>query len=102
MRRTEKEFAELRWRSKGTFGLTLLGAFFGAVAWLWRGGLERADPEQIVALLGMSAGNVYFWIVITACGALGGWLAWMIFWRGRRVDEKPAEPELGGFDGPKF
>lgn len=101
MKKTETEWRELRWRTKGTFGLVVLGAFFGAVAWLWRGGLEHADAARIFELLSVSAGNLYFWIVVAASGALGGWLAWMIFWRGRAV-EAQAAPGLGGFDGPKF
>lgn len=104
MRRTKQQLDEVRFRIKGTVGLVVLGAFLGAVAWLWRaaGGGGDIDIVTLARVLSISAGNVYFWVVVSLCAVLGGWLAWLIFWRGRVADGQPQERGPDGMSAPKF
>lgn len=101
VKKTEHEWREARWRTKATVGLIGLGAWIGSVLWFWHGGLGELDLPRLVEMAGESAGNVYFWAVVGLCAALGGWLAWVLFWRGRRHKEPEAEPP-GGMSGPRF
>lgn len=100
MRRTESEWSELRWRAKGTFGLILLGAFFGVVAWLWRDLGGETDLQTLFGALAAS-GGWRFWVVVVGCAVLGGWLAMLLFWRGRGDDE-PEPQDQDGMAGPRF
>ncbi|MCL5059462.1 MAG: hypothetical protein M1449_02410 [Candidatus Thermoplasmatota archaeon] len=101
MRKTETEYRELRWRAKGTVGLIGLGAWIGAAGWLMHAG--AADAAALLRLIELSAANIYFWAVIACSGALGGWVAMLIFWRGpAAVTSDEPGPGLSGFDGPKF
>lgn len=102
MRQTKRGFDEIRFRARGTVGLVVLGAFFGVVGWVWRATGGEADISMLWRVLSASAGNVYFWAVVGLCGVLGGWLAWLIFWRrqvhGGDADSGPA----AGMRGPRF
>lgn len=102
MQKIRQEVTEIRWRIKGTVGLVLLGAFAGAVAWVWPALGGQADLPTLVRLLSSSAGGVYFWAVVTMCSALGGWLAWMIFWRRVGADEPHDDGGGSGMSAPKF
>lgn len=104
MQKMKQEVGEIRWRVKGTAGLVLLGAFFGALAWVWPALGGRADLLTLGGLLAASSGNPYFWAVVSMCAALGGWLAWMIFWRSRSAsaDEPRDDGDPGGMSAPKF
>lgn len=102
MQKIKQDVSELRWRVKATVGLIMLGSFFGALAWLWPALGGEADLLTLWPLLGMSAGNTYFWVVVGLCGVLGGWAAWMIFWRVRHADEPHDDGGDGGMSAPKF
>lgn len=101
MRRTEQEWREARWRVKGTGGLILLFAWIGAALWLWRSGLEEMDLPRLIELVVESGGDQRFWLVMALCAALGGWLAFVLFWRGQYHDG-PQEQGPGGMSGPSF
>ena len=103
MQKIKQEVGELRWRIKGSAGLALLGAFLGAVAWVWPALGGEADLALLARVLGDSAGDPYFWAVVGLCAALGGWLAWMIFWRSARPIDRPRDGgDPGGMSAPKF
>lgn len=101
MRRIESEFRELRWRIKGTAGLLGLGAFLGAVAWIWSDVQGEADLLTLARALAVSAEDWRFWSVLALCAALGGWLSMLLFWRSS-PDDAAEDRGPGGMSGPRF
>lgn len=103
MKKTKQGLDEIRFRVRGTVGLALLGAFLGAIAWLWPALGGQADFLDLVSALGASAGDPYFWAVVSLAAALGGWLAWLVFWRSHRQPDEPnGGTGGGGMSAPKF
>lgn len=101
MRQTEKAARELRFRVKGTVGLVVLGVFLGAIAWVWRATGGEADLHGLVRVFAAATASPYFWAVVGLSGALGGWLAYVIFWRVRDVSGgENRGPD--GMTGPSF
>lgn len=102
MKKTKQGLDEIRFRLRGSVGLAMLGALLGAIAWLWPALGGQADLPALVSVLVESAGNPYFWAVVGLAAAIGGWLAWLVFWRGQRHPDEPNGGTGGGMSAPKF
>lgn len=101
MKKIRQEVGEIRWRVKGTVGLVALGTVLGALAWVWPALGGEADLVALVRVLAASSGDPYMWTVVSLCAALGGWVGWVFFWRGRQTDE-PGGDGGSGMSAPKF
>lgn len=100
MRKTGLEFNELRFRIKLFIGLVVLGCFFGALAWVWGDLAGKADVVSLARALAVSAWDRRFWVVLACCGALGGWLAFML--TRSRVERTEDQGGGGGWQGPSL
>lgn len=101
MRQTRAEWQEVRWRVKGTVGLTALGALVGVVAWLWRAlGAEASLPDMVRALR-LSVDMWPFWGVVGGCAVIGASVAWGLFWRARVTEADEHESDVG-MRGPRL
>lgn len=100
MRKTQHEFNELRWRVKLFVGLAGLGAFLGAIAWVWGDLGGEGDAANIARALWLSREDWRFWAVVGSCGALGGWLYFML--TRSRVRRTEDQDQGGGWQGPQL
>lgn len=100
MRKAGLEFNELRFRIKLFLGLVMLGAFLGAIAWVWQDLGGEGDAVNIARAFWWSRGDWRFWSVMGCCGALGGWLAFML--TRSRVQRTEDQGGGGGWQGPSL
>lgn len=100
MRQVNKEYREVQWRVKLFFGLVLLGAFLGAMAWVWQDLGGSADAVSLTRILWQSRLDWRFWVVMAACASLGGWLAFLL--TRSRVEQDGEHGQDVGKAGPRF